>query len=80
MLVLVSEIPEYCPKCGNTLKIENRGLFTEGESTICKCGCGIQRIEIDIILEVAEEEGGDLQYMDLSLDMSCNSEDLDSLF
>lgn len=78
MLTLVSEIPEYCPKCGRFLEIEERASFLNGQSVICQCGTGLQYMALDAALEAAEEAGGDLQYMDLSLDVPCNSEELDS--
>lgn len=79
MLVLISEIPDYCPKCGSRIDIVDRKGFYDGECYICTCGCGLERASVDTILEISEEEGGDLQYMDLSLDVQCNSSELDTM-
>lgn len=80
MLALLSEFPDYCPKCGAYIKLDEDQNFRNGESFLCTCGCGMQKTEVDAILEVSEEDGGDLQYMDLSLDIEHDdSEDLVSM-
>lgn len=61
MIALISQFPKYCSSCGRCL----RGHSSE-DSFICLCGAGYQKASADIILEVSEELGGDLHFMELS--------------
>jgi len=48
----------------------------EYEAFSCPCGMNFQYTDIDTILEVSADIGGDLQYLDLSLEAEVPDNDL----
>jgi hypothetical protein len=68
MLMLVNDIPEFCPKCGQALSsvhhpsaILDAGEFFDSVSFIHKpCGTRYQYVRTDKLLQSAQDAGGDL--------------------
>jgi len=62
MILLTDRTPGYCPECGTCLNSEE----AEGYNcTLCpSCGTAVQETRAETILEVSENIGGLLQYLD----------------
>jgi len=66
-LMLITIPPNYCPECGHWFQnwdILARNDFKAACSHICpECGLKFQFAEKDLIINTADEQGGDMREM-----------------
>lgn len=64
MFVLFSVSPKFCPNCGAKIEMGkmSRDDFYHSASFTCDCGLHYQHAPERIILDAAEQAGGDMKY------------------